>query len=92
MSISASGAVSSREQALARVRSGDVKLASIDVDDELVRVYGDTAIITGRVDVRGTFKGQPFEHKARYTRVWVKQNGEWKLATFQETPIAPPAP
>src|SRR5262245_1500203 len=56
--ITASGALSSREQAAARLRSGDVKLQAIDVDEEKVRVYGDTAVVTGRVHVVGTFKGQ----------------------------------
>jgi ketosteroid isomerase-like protein len=89
MSISASGAVSTREQTLARVRSGDIKLSSIDVDEEQVRVYGDTAVVTGRVHVLGAVKGQAIDHKARYTRVWVRQSGAWKLVAFQETTIAP---
>jgi ketosteroid isomerase-like protein len=85
--ISPAGAITTREQSAARLKSGDVKLEKIDVSDERVRVYGNTAIIAGLVQVKGSFKGQAFEQTSSYTRVWIKQKGEWKLASFQETPI-----
>lgn len=89
LAINSSGTFT-REQILARVRSGDVKLHAIDVDEEQIHIYGDTAIVTGRDHVRGTFKGQSFEQTAHYSKIWVKQNGAWKLALFQETPIIEP--
>jgi len=90
MAIGPSEAISNREQALARARSADIKLSAIDVDDEHVRVYGDSAIVTGRAHIRGVINGQNVDAMARYTRVWVKQHGSWKLAAFQETPITQP--
>lgn len=49
-----------------------------------VRDYGDTIITSGRgaLNVRGGV--QPI----RVTQVWVKQNGEWKVAHAQNTVIA----
>lgn len=88
ISINPAGVLSTREQALARLKSSDVKLQSIDVDQEEAHVYGDTVVITGRDHVRGTYKGQVFDQTSRYARVWIKQNGAWKLALFQETPLA----
>ena len=90
VSINPAGVLSTREQTVARMKSGDVKLDAIDVDQEEVHVYGDVAVITGREHVRGSFKGHNFDSWARYSRVWKQQEGGWKLVLFQETPIAAP--
>ena len=90
LSINPAGVVSTREQVLARMKSGDVKLDAIDVDQEEVHVYGDIAVVTGREHVRGSFKAHAFDSWARYSRVWNLQNGTWKLLLFQETPIPNP--
>jgi ketosteroid isomerase-like protein len=79
------------ETILFLIKSGDVKLEKIDVDEEQARVYGNTAVITGRAHVLGAFKGQAFDRTARYTRVWVKLKGAWKLVSFHETLIPEPA-
>lgn len=52
--------------------------------DLKVRVYGDTVITSGQgvQNVRGVM--QPI----RVTQIWVKQNGEWKVAHAQNTVIA----
>ena len=88
ISINPAGVLSTREQILTRMKSGDVKLDIIDVDQEGVHVYDDVVVITGREHVRGSYKGQIFDNTARYSRVWKRQNGAWKLLLFQETPIA----
>jgi len=72
------------------MKSGDVKLDAIDVDQEEVHVYGDVVVITGREHVRGSYKGHTFENTARYSRVWTRQGGAWKLVLFHETPISQP--
>jgi Domain of unknown function (DUF4440) len=91
VSINPAGAVSSREETIARMKSGDVKLDAIDIDQEQVHVYGETAVITGREHVRGSYKAHAFDSWARYSRVWIKQDGTWKVVLFQETPLPAPA-
>jgi uncharacterized protein (TIGR02246 family) len=53
-----------------------------------VRVFGDTAVVTGTyrniVRERGTPK--PMKH-ARHLRVYVNRGGRWKLVAFQSTEI-----
>jgi len=90
VSINPAGVLSTREQTLARMKSGVVKLEAIDVDQEEVHVYGDVAVITGREHVRGSYKGHTFDNTARYSRVWVRRESLWKLVLFHETPIAQP--
>ena len=48
------------------------------VSDEKYRVYGDTVIRTWREDRQGG-------RADRRIAVWVKQKGQWKLASFQLT-------
>jgi ketosteroid isomerase-like protein len=86
------GVVRTKADAISDLKSGVIKYTAIDVDDEKVRVYGDTAILTARSTIKGTLNGQDVSGPYRVTRVWVKQGGEWKLAAFQSTRIAPATP
>ena len=86
------GVVRSRAEAIADLKSGTLKYTAIDVDDQKVRVYGDAAVLTGHSTVKATLNGQDISGEYRVTRVWVKQGGEWKVAAFQSTRVAPATP
>jgi ketosteroid isomerase-like protein len=68
---------------LALTRLGDLKFESAKSSDVKVRVYGKTAVMTGRFNAKGTFKGKTIDVRERYTAVWVKQNGRWQLVAEQ---------
>ena len=74
--------------ATANVRSG-VSKYEISFDDEKVRLYGNTAIVTGRITVNGQRKGTSVNRVVRFTMVWVKRSGVWQLVSYQATPIEP---
>lgn len=57
----------------------------IDVSEIVVRIYGDTAVVTARAEVKGSDFGEDFSGPYRYTRVWVKQNGAWRAVSYQAT-------
>ena len=46
-----------------------------------VRVYGKNfAVTTGDMSIAGKNKeGKPFSRKFRFTNVWVRKNGTWKV-------------
>jgi hypothetical protein len=52
-----------------------------------VRFYGTTAIITGRTRMNGRLEGAPWSASSRYTHVYVEDQGAWRLASAQGTPI-----
>src|SRR5262249_16145446 len=58
---------------------GDLKIQSIITDDVRMRVYGNTAVETGRSTMIGQDKGHTVPRDTRFTRVWVKQQGHWRL-------------
>jgi ketosteroid isomerase-like protein len=69
------------------------KIESIQTEDVQARVYGDTAVVIGRANVKGGFEGgRDVSGAYRYMRVLVKQQGQWRVAAMQITPIAPSTP
>jgi ketosteroid isomerase-like protein len=71
------------------VESGRTRYDAYDVDDLAIRIYGDTAVVTGRTSPKGrTAQGQPITGQYRYLRVWVKRQGRWQAVAFQGTRIA----
>ena len=74
-----SGRVRTKPQVISDFTSGDLKFQSITTEDVQVRVYGNTAVETGRSIMNGQDKGQTVPRDTRFTRVWVKQQGRWRL-------------
>jgi uncharacterized protein (TIGR02246 family) len=74
-----SGRVRTKPQVISDFTSGDLKFQSITTDDVQVRVYGNTAVETGRSTMIGQDKGQTVPRDTRFTRVWIKQQGGWRL-------------
>jgi ketosteroid isomerase-like protein len=76
-----------RAEMIERLKTPSYKSESRTVDDHSVRVYGDAAIATGRIkEVRKYPDGRTANFEARFTEVWVKQNGKWLLATRHASP------
>ena len=67
------------------IKSGDVKMQSIETSDVKVRVYGNAAVATYAADVKGTNKGRDLSGHIEVTRVFVKQGGKWQEVAFHST-------
>src|SRR5450755_914360 len=74
-----SGTVRTKPQVISDFTSGDLRFQSITTDDVRVRVYGNAAVETGRSTMNGQDKGNAVPHDTRFTRVWIKQQGRWRL-------------
>jgi ketosteroid isomerase-like protein len=74
-----SGTVRTKPQVILDFTSGDLRFQSITTDDVRVRVYGNAAVETGRSTMDGQDKGKVVPHDTRFTRVWIKQQGRWRL-------------
>ena len=64
----------------ARKFSGDVTETGVSV-----RLYGDTAVVSGSSQSTVTINGQPQGGALHFTRVYVKRNGVWKMIVTQAT-------
>src|SRR5215207_5583822 len=74
-----SGTVRTKPQVISDFTSGALKFQSITTDEVQVRVYENTAVETGLSTMLGQDKGKAVPRDTRFTRVWVKQQGSWRL-------------
>jgi ketosteroid isomerase-like protein len=65
----------------------DVKLLAYDVDDVQVRLYGDAAVLTGRVTTRQLVKGEERTGRSRFTDVFVRRDGRWQIVAGHSSRI-----
>src|SRR5712691_4132505 len=56
--INANGQVSNKAETMNNIKTGVIKLTSNEVSDMTVRVYGDTAVVTGKSTAKGTIGGR----------------------------------
>ena len=85
--IDGAGLVISKKQLLERVESSVAFLDPHKFDETSLRMFGDTAIVTGRLS--GTKRGNDgtFYLEQRYTRVYVKRNDRWQCVATQVTVV-----
>ena len=88
--ITAAGQMSDKAQMITAFKSGQSKITVDDISDMKVRVYGDTAIVTGKVTVKGMLGGKDATGTQLFTRVYVKMGGHWMSVALQQTRIATP--
>jgi uncharacterized protein (TIGR02246 family) len=74
-----SGTVRTKAQVISDFTSGALRFQSITTEAVQVRVYENTAVETGLSTMVGQDKGQAVPRDTRFTRVWVKQQGHWRL-------------
>jgi ketosteroid isomerase-like protein len=79
------GIVETKQQYLAKLKTGDQKYASIDLINPKIRAYDDTAVINAQTRMTGASKGVPFDNMLFLMQVWVRQAGSWKLVAHQTT-------
>ena len=60
------------------IKSGVLTHDMMESEDFRVRVYGDSAVVTGLTRTKGKFMGQEFSTQERATDVFVKRDGRWQ--------------
>ena len=81
------GMMMNKAQSMAMFKSGDLKLESIKMDNMKVQMFGNTAVVTYTSTDKGTWKGRDISGEYRWTDVFTKAGGKWKLIAGQGTPI-----
>lgn len=70
--------ISNREHFLSFVRSGMLTHSSFEmVGEPRIKIYGDTAVLTGRIKNTAQFGGQQFDADEWSSDVFVKRDGRW---------------
>ena len=79
----------SKAEALSFLRSGRMKFSRYETSELGVRVYGDTAVVTGRVRRSRERAGQMVEDDWRFTKVYVRTAGAWRVVAYHASETGP---
>jgi ketosteroid isomerase-like protein len=86
--IDATGNVESKASFVAGLVDPDLQIDPYTVDDFEVRLYGDTALLSGTTRMTGRSEGKPFVAHYRYIDIYVRRGGGWKIVSVQITRLA----
>jgi len=81
------GEMRTKSDILKGFASGSFHYESREISDLKVRIYGDTAVVTGRSVQKGAENGKDYSGDYWFTRVYVKQKGRWLTVALQTTLI-----
>jgi len=86
------GFLLTKQEWIAWLQSGDLKHDALTLDEVMVRVYNDAAIVICRLVQDATYRGTPILTQLRTTLVFVRHKGQWQLAGLHECNIGQPPP
>ena len=68
------------------LRNG-LHFTAIEISEQRVHLYGDTAVSSFRAVVKGTSRGQPIDGMYRGVRTWARERDEWRAVSYSSTRI-----
>ncbi|MBI1228201.1 MAG: DUF4440 domain-containing protein [Bacteroidetes bacterium] len=77
------GLVEDKTTHLENIRTGKLQYRSIQPEGMKLRFHRRSVIGTGIVNVTGILNEKEFTIKLRYTDVYVKEKGKWRLVAWQ---------
>ena len=88
------GKTFSRDDLLRAAREREIQYEQQDEDDgtQIVRLWGDTAVVTARLWVKGVRAGQPFDRRLWFSDTYVRTSTGWRYAFGQASLSLPPDP
>jgi ketosteroid isomerase-like protein len=85
----ANGLQQTKAELIGVLGSGDFNYESITPDNIRVRIYDETAVVTGRASIKIKAGGGEQTFKICYLDVYVKQQGRWQMVAWQSSRVAP---
>jgi ketosteroid isomerase-like protein len=77
--INPDGTVVTKKQRMEQIKASKPNPTPGKSSEQQTRVYGDAAVLTNLQEGN--------QGPTRFTTVWVKQNGQWKVASVQQTRV-----
>jgi hypothetical protein len=87
-----SGQVARREELLGAIGSGQLRFTEVMryADDRSVRLRDSAAVVAGRTRMVLRYQGDEVTAHSRYTHVYARDSGRWRLMSAQGTPTRAP--
>lgn len=80
--------VMTKPEAMSVWRSGRLRFQRYETSDIRVRTYADAAIVTGRLHRTRIVNGREMQDDWRFTKVYVRQTGAWRVVAWHGSPAA----
>ena len=84
-----SGVTETKAEYLGQLKAGTLKYVSVEHRETRVRLFGSTALITGKTRIKAVARGQELNNDLTFLIVYVKQKSAWRMVSWQSTRIAP---
>ena len=84
----AEGQRADRAKELENAANFNQQIDSSDLDEFIVRIYGDTAVVYFTQKLTGPSKGQQLTLTFRYMDVFVMRDGRWQCVASQSTRVS----
>ncbi len=81
--VTGSGKNYSRADLLQEAKSGRLQYEKQESSQRIIRVWGDTAVVTALLWAKGTEEGKPFEYHVWFSDTYVRIHGKWHYALGQ---------
>ncbi|HKO96379.1 MAG TPA: nuclear transport factor 2 family protein [Pyrinomonadaceae bacterium] len=82
--------VMNKEESLAVWKSGKTKFDIYRTSDIRIRVYGNSAVVTGQLVRIRDASSKKFEDDWRFTKVYVRRGGRWQVVTWHGSHVGSP--
>lgn len=76
--VTGSGRIKTKRQMLAEIARPEVEYQDNETRDVMVRIWGDTAVLTGTLHQRYRVRGQQQDMTLRYTDTWTRSGDSWR--------------
>jgi ketosteroid isomerase-like protein len=76
-----------KTQFIGDVISGDVKVEFLTTENVGVRIWGSTAVLTGRASAKWYYKGRDFSGHYKIIHVYSARDHRWQLVSVQACPM-----
>jgi ketosteroid isomerase-like protein/ribosomal protein S18 acetylase RimI-like enzyme len=87
-----SGQVARREELLGAISSGQLRFTEVTryAEERSVRLRDSAAVVAGRTQMVMRYQGNEVTAHSRYTHVYTRDSGRWRLLSAQGTPTRAP--
>lgn len=80
------GLVDTKAEFLGRISSGQLRYLDISPSDQVVRIHGSAAVVTGSVVLTTSAPDQPLVTPLRYTAIWSQEDNRWRNVAWHSSP------
>ena len=86
--VTPTGAIKTKRDVIRELATPGMRMEPFDPFEVQVRLFGDTAVVTGRMRQRFVLGGIRYANDLRYTDVYVKRKTRWVLVSAHASTVA----